>query len=157
MAEKNVLLVYQVDMEKEHSCGIIPLRSTNMGWEVLLIRHRRGSHWAFPKGHAEEGEDEKATAVRELKEETGAFVIRFLPFDPFEESYFFTKNHKKVHKTVTYFAAIVTETITLQKEEVSDHLWLSLDDAYAQVTFPETKRLCKETKNCLDHMQESTT
>lgn len=41
----------------------------NENGEVLLI-HRNGK-WDLPKGHQEEGEDIRDTAVREVMEETG--------------------------------------------------------------------------------------
>ena len=57
-------------MKKEFSFGIVPLQCVNEQWQVLLVQHQAG-HWAFPKGHAEIGEEPKQTAERELLEETG--------------------------------------------------------------------------------------
>ncbi len=42
--------------------------------EVLLIGNLEGNKWAFPKGHAEEGETMEQVALREIKEETGLIV-----------------------------------------------------------------------------------
>lgn len=42
--------------------------------EVLLIGNLEGDKWAFPKGHAEEGETMEQVALREIKEETGLTV-----------------------------------------------------------------------------------
>lgn len=42
--------------------------------EVLLIGNLEGNKWAFPKGHAEEGETMEQVALREIKEETGLTV-----------------------------------------------------------------------------------
>ncbi|MBD3304395.1 NUDIX domain-containing protein, partial [Candidatus Woesearchaeota archaeon] len=39
--------------------------------KYLLVKHKEGGHWDFPKGHAEEGETEEETALREIYEETG--------------------------------------------------------------------------------------
>lgn len=41
---------------------------------VLLIGDSEGKKWAFPKGHAEEGETVEEVAMREVKEETGLDV-----------------------------------------------------------------------------------
>ena len=56
-------------MKFEKSCGCIVLNNE----QVLLVKHNKG-HWDFPKGHVEEGETEKQTALREVKEETNIDV-----------------------------------------------------------------------------------
>ena len=56
-------------MKHEKSCGALTFRTENGARRVLVIRHRHGGHWAFPKGHVEPGETE-----RETLEETGVRV-----------------------------------------------------------------------------------
>ncbi|MEG2924609.1 MAG: NUDIX domain-containing protein, partial [Oscillospiraceae bacterium] len=51
-------------MKKEKSCGVICFDLKEENPRVLLIRHRFGGHWAFPKGHVEKGETETDTALR---------------------------------------------------------------------------------------------
>lgn len=60
-------------MHREKSCGAVVVREDAGQKEILLIRHNAG-HWAFPKGHMEEGETEVQTASREIQEETGLMV-----------------------------------------------------------------------------------
>lgn len=44
-------------MKSEKSnCGAIVFSTDNTNRKVLLIKHENGGHWAFPKGHVEEGE-----------------------------------------------------------------------------------------------------
>ena len=54
----------------EKSCGIILIDDEN---QYLLVQLLAG-HWDFPKGHVEQGETEKETALREVLEETGLNV-----------------------------------------------------------------------------------
>ena len=54
-------------MKKEKSCGAIVYREKD-GVEILLIKHKNGGHWAFPKGHVENKETEEETALREIWE-----------------------------------------------------------------------------------------
>ena len=61
-------------MKKEKSCGAVVYRQGETGVEVLMIKHKNGGHWAFPKGHVEKKETEPETALREIKEETGLKV-----------------------------------------------------------------------------------
>ena len=61
-------------MIREKSCGALVYRKKQDRLELLLIRHKNGGHWSFPKGHVETGETEPQTALREIKEETGLDV-----------------------------------------------------------------------------------
>ena len=44
-------------MRYEKSCGAVIFRK-DAEWNVLLIRHAKGRHVSFPKGHVESGETE---------------------------------------------------------------------------------------------------
>jgi len=131
-------------MDTEQSYGIIPLRKTNGEWESLLIRHLSGTHWAFPKGHAEAGEKPMVAANRELFEETGLTVVKFLSEQVLEESYEFYSRGNKIFKTVYYFLAEVQGDVLLQKSEIAASKWVLLSEASHHVTFPEAKSLCKK-------------
>ena len=133
---------------KEFSYGIIPLRREGGRWEVLIILHGKG-HWSFPKGHKNRGEEPIETATRELNEETGLEIVRFLPGSPLQEHYFFTHEGEKVDKRVEYYLAEVQGEVALQAAEVTDFRWLSLEEAEAQATFQEAKRLCREVMQLL--------
>ena len=61
-------------LRKEKSCGALVYRIKNGELELLLLKHRFGGHWSFPKGHVEEGETEVETALREVHEETGLTI-----------------------------------------------------------------------------------
>lgn len=61
-------------MLHEKSCGAVVFRRDGSETYVLLIRHKKGGHRSFPKGHVERGESERRTAEREVREETGAVI-----------------------------------------------------------------------------------
>lgn len=133
----------------DFSFGIIPLRHLpKKGWQILLIKHQAG-HWSFPKGHAEKNESDLQAAERELLEETGLSVKRYLIEEPFKEIYFFTVNHERIHKTVSYYVAEVTGDVILQEEELSDYCWLSFEDAYDKMTFKQGKELITQVQKVL--------
>ena len=74
--------------QKHESFGILPLRMQNKAWSILIVEHLKG-HWSFPKGHANDGEDHKTTAERELMEETHLEVEEYLFADTLSENYKF--------------------------------------------------------------------
>jgi 8-oxo-dGTP pyrophosphatase MutT (NUDIX family) len=58
------------------SAGVVVVRTTDAGWRYLLLR--AFTHWDFPKGMVEPGEEPLAAAIREVREET---LIEDLHFD----------------------------------------------------------------------------
>jgi len=128
---------------QERSYGIIPLQKKGKEWQVLLINHRQGGFWAFPKGHAEEGETAEQAARRELQEETGLTIVQMLSSETLKESYSFFRGKSFIHKEVLYFIAEVEGTLHLQEGEVYDSRWIPLKEAESQITFAESKNLCR--------------
>lgn len=135
---------------EEQSFGIIPLKQENGIWQLLLILHQGGRHWAFPKGHGNPGETAVESAKRELKEETGLDVEKFLQDDPLTERYQFYRKKEVVVKTVQYFPALVSGTLKLQAEEIRDAKWVPLKESTRHLTFREAKEMCHKLINMLN-------
>ncbi len=135
---------------KDYSYGIVPLRQTGPGdWQVLLIQHQAG-HWAFPKGHANEGETPQQAAVRELEEETGLSVVQFLSEETLMENYYFFLKGKRFFKTVVYFMAKVQGDVKIQEEEICNSAWVAIPQAKERMTFPEGKKVCQAVQQYLN-------
>lgn len=129
-------------MKRVQSFGIVPLILRENYWEVFLVQHLNGGHWGFPKGHAEKGESPKQTAERELNEETGMTIIRYLPHPYLVEKYHYKdQNGDLIDKTVRFYLAEVTPQLHAQASEIIQGKWLPLKDLLAQATFPEEKEL----------------
>ncbi len=126
---------------KSNCFGIIPLTYRENYWEVFLVQHLDSNHWGFPKGHSEIGESPKETAERELFEEGGMKVIRYLENPYLTEQYQFTRDGVLIDKTVRFYLAEVTPKYTLQSEEISAGKWLPLKDLLSHATFEEEKNL----------------
>lgn len=140
-------------MRKENSYGVVPLRIQQKDWQVLLVQHHAG-YWAFPKGHPERGETPRQAAERELGEETGLIIQRFLPSDPVTESYVFTFHEQRISKTVQYFLALVKGDVVIQEREIKASQWLTLPEAFDQMTFKEGKRICLQVSEFLKALDE---
>ena len=135
-------------MKREKSCGAVVFRKKGANPpDVLLIRHRYGGHWSFPKGHVEDGENEVQTALREVKEETGLSIKLSEGFRECVEYY----PKPNVKKLVVYFLGYAEDDhVCKQDEEVSETKWLGLDDALNAVTFRNDKNLITAAKNFLE-------
>jgi len=131
---------------KEESFGIIPLRQVGNQRQLLLVQHQAG-HWAFPKGHPEEGETAQETALRELKEETNLEVTSFLQAEPLHESYSLLRQGKRVEKKVTYFLAFVEGNLQLAEGEIVAARWLLPQEAKTVATFAECISLIDQAVN----------
>ena len=112
------------------SCGIVLARTTGQGWVTLMLR--AFSHWDFPKGMQEAGEDPLGTALRELGEETGVTAIGF----DWGERYFETAPYSR-GKVARYYIASTREAsvkMGLSPEtgqpEHHEWRWMSFDEAY---------------------------
>lgn len=128
---------------QEASFGIIPLKKEKNQWYVLLILHKGGRHWAFPKGRSDPGETPLESARRELKEETGLTIKELLQEEPLTEQYKFRRKGSIVVKTVQYFPALVEGEVCLQPEEIQDSKWVLLKEADQHLTFRAARQMCQ--------------
>ncbi len=133
-------------MKKEKSCGAIVYRLVNDKPQILLIKHKNGGHWSFPKGHIELNETEQETALREIKEETGLDVILN---EKFRTSVAY-KPKPDIDKEVVYFLGEVSGgTLEKQESEISRAEWVDIETAQRIVTFDNDKMLVIKAKKFL--------
>ena len=116
--------------------------------EVALAsrRTRRGDlAWGLPKGLIEPGEDPSATAVREVREETGleAEIVEDLG----DISYFYVWEGVRIRKSVRFFLMRATGgDISLHDHEMEEVRWYPLEDAPGTTSFKsEREVLAKAT------------
>lgn len=128
-------------MKYEKSCGAIVYRKKDDRIELLLIKHRYGGNWSFPKGHVEEGETEFQTALREVKEETG-LDIQLQPGFRHSVEYFPKPNIKK--QVVYFLGKALDWEYKMQEEEISKIVWADIRKAYNMVTFKNDKKLIQK-------------
>lgn len=128
-------------MKKEKSCGAVVYRMGENGPEILLIKHKNGGHWAFPKGHVEKKETESETALREIWEETGLKVELDTKFRKMV-----TYSPKpNVMKDVIYFAGEAKqENARPQPEEVLKISWKVPEEALELVTYATDREVLQE-------------
>lgn len=136
-------------MKYEKSCGAVIFRKTEVdGWCVLLIRHNKGHHVSFPKGHVEPGETESQTAEREIMEETGIRVKVDRRFRA-ENRYNIRPDTQKL---VVVFAAVTDQAeITPQPEEIAEAVWVPLVQADQRLTYERDRRIMHDAFEHIQH------
>lgn len=134
---------------KDQSFGVIPVQFQQGEVRFLLIQHHAG-HWAFPKGHAERGESDAQTALRELREETGISDVRLLDGVALTECYYFKRDMQTVTKMVRYFIGVVASgDVRIQASEIRAYKWANYANALSLITFAESRRIISEAHTYL--------
>ena len=135
-------------MKREKSCGALVYRFQGDQLMLLLLRHRHGGHWSFPKGHVEGDETEIQTALREIREETGLTVSLKEGFRHTVEYY----PKPGVRKQVVYFLgeAASDAKAVRQEEEISELHWVEWSQAMEAVTFKNDRNLLNYAREYLN-------
>lgn len=125
-------------MKHEKSCGVIVFTRKNGEIKYVVIESING-FFGFPKGHVENGETEKQTALREVFEEVD---LKPNLIDGFRETVEYYIPSIDVQKQVVYFLGeFENQEIVFQKEELSSAQLLSFDEANNKFTHENNKEL----------------
>ena len=135
-------------MKIQFSAGGVVYKKEDNKIFILVSQHSQHHGWVFPKGligdHVE-GEKKEDTALREVKEETGAEgkIIRSL--NPI--TYWFVFEKEKVRKTVYYFLMeYVKGDITKHYHEMEAVEWLPAKNVEERLTYKSDKIVWNEAK-----------
>lgn len=130
----------------EKSCGAIIFYKSRTNTRVLLVKNNNGRYWSFPKGHIEIGEDERETAIREIKEETNLDVEIKDNFREVSEYCPFGKIRKKV---VFFLAQAFTDNVKVQEEEIAEYTWVDLQQARKLCTYDNDLRIISKAETAI--------
>ncbi|MDN5274950.1 MAG: hypothetical protein JWP06_851 [Candidatus Saccharibacteria bacterium] len=130
-------------MNQTYSAGGIII---NRGNQVLLLSEG-DDFWGLPRGRIEVGEEMLATAMREIKEETGLVNIELI-----KElgSY---QRHPVISgvedpseiKNITLFLFRTDEVVPALNEENNECAWFSFKDAANKLSHPKDKEFFIDT------------
>ena len=130
-------------MIKAVSCGGVVF---HRGKVLLLYKNQNGKYmgWVMPKGSREEGETYKETALREVKEETGAIakVIKYLG----KTEYNFKGSGDMVNKVVHWYL-MSTDNFNCKpqaEEYFSDVGYYKQHEAYYLLKFHDEKQMMRK-------------
>ncbi len=128
------------------SCGGVVIFR---GKILLLYKNYRNKYegWVLPKGTIESGEEYKDTALREVKEETGAdaTIVTYIG----KSSYTFNTPNDYVSKSVHWYLMKGESYYSKpQKEEFfEDSGYYKFHEAYHLLKFPNEKQMLEKAYN----------
>ena len=126
-------------MKYEKSCGVIVFSDN----KVLMVK-QNSKEWSIPKGHVENNETEKETALREVKEESN---IDAKIVGDFREIMTYSPKDK-VLKNVIFFTGIpVNDNLKPQQGEILEAKYFDFDDALNTLKYEDSINLLKKGIN----------
>jgi 8-oxo-dGTP pyrophosphatase MutT (NUDIX family) len=117
-------------------------------YEVALVGRIKHDLWALPKGTPRAGETPEATALREVREETGLLTRIVAEIGRIE--YTFSRKGVRYHKEVLHFLMeAVGGDITDHDEEYDRVEWVPLDEAIQRLTHENEAEMVRRARNLL--------
>lgn len=135
----------------EKSCGAVMYTYVNGERKYILITNISG-HIGFPKGHIEAGENERATAKREIYEETG--VVTEL-IDGFRESYNYLINGYIRKKAVYFLASFDVADIKMNIMEISEYRLVTCREAKKILNFRHDREILEKADEFITNLEQN--
>ena len=146
-------------MKFEFSAGGIVYKKLGSKIYILVAQHSQHLGWVFPKGligdkdHIK-GEKKEATAIREVREETGAEAEIVKQITPI--TYWYVLDGEKRKKTVYYFIMkYVGGDITDHDYEMAAVEWLPENEVLDRLTYKSDKDAFREALPIIKKLAKS--
>ena len=133
----------------ERSAGFILYSIDGGERKYLLLRHRYGGHWGFPKGHIEPGESEIEAAARETREETGITKVQRISSFRKKSRYHFHRGNRPVFKENVYFLGRAPCSEVVISGEHTQSQWLPYVEARKRLTFDDMRDILDQAEEFL--------
>lgn len=122
--------------------------------QILVSKHSGHHGWVFPKGLIGDKDENKLqtkeeTAIREVKEESGAEAEIEKALTPV--TYWYVWEGEKIKKTVYYFIMKFTGgDITEHDHEMEEVEWMDPSEVEKRLTYPSDKKVWREAKELIN-------
>jgi 8-oxo-dGTP diphosphatase len=141
-------------MPRELSAGAVVVRRMRGRWWLAAIRPqgKPDGVWALPKGLIDPGEDARATALREVREETGVE-----PGDAQrlgDVKYVYSRGGERIFKVVIFYLSRarggrIDDLEPAMRVEVAEARWLPLDDAPRLLAYRGEREMAERARGVL--------
>jgi 8-oxo-dGTP pyrophosphatase MutT (NUDIX family) len=139
------------EIKKRVSSGGVLYRISDNGVEVVLVLVKGVQAWCIPKGLIDKGEDPPATALREVREETGLTGEIRNKIDHISYWYFIRDEMIKIHKTVHfYLMGFVDGSTDDHDDEVDEAKWFPIADAIEVLSYRSEKGIMHKAKTMIE-------
>lgn len=124
------------------SGGVVFRRQAKTGKVQILLMQDAKNRWTIPKGHVEPNEEPKATAEREIREETGLKQMKVHSWLG-KVNFRYRRNHTLVLMTMHIFLVEgLGDTDKLHPEDwLNDVKWLAATDAVDKIAYDDIGKL----------------
>ena len=142
-------------MIHEKSAGAVVFRRNGGQTLYLLLEYKhKKEYYGFSRGNVEEGEDEKETARREIKEETN-LDVNFV--EGFKETvnWFYRRDGDVVSKKAIFFLAEARPGEVKISDEHVGYKWLPFEEAMDVLDFENTKNILRKAQDFLFNRYKS--
>ena len=107
--------------------------------------------WSMPKGHVEPGEDRRATAEREVWEETGVHGEAFADLGVID--YWFVSEGVRIHKTVHHhLLRFVDGDLNDDDPEVTEVAWIPVSELIEHLAYADERKLARTAHDLLPEL-----
>lgn len=147
------LLLMRYRTARQVSSGGVIIRQQQGRFQVCLIARRREDAlvWGLPKGHVEPAESLQATALREVREETGLVGALTAPLGSITYRFSVPEERVRYFKRVHFYLMRYLDGDTRQHDhEVEEARWMSLDDALALLSYENERKVLR---NAMRHLK----
>lgn len=142
-------------LEQTSAGGVVfrpPEDGTADGVEIALILVGPQARWQLPKGLVNQGESPEATALREVREETGLETALVAPIDLIEYWYYGSRGSQRVrfHKRVHfYLLQYLAGDVADHDHEVEEARWVTLPAARSMLAFTSERKIVEKAEALL--------
>src|SRR3989338_5785335 len=135
-----IIDIMEDDIKKTKSAGGVVINHDRK----ILVVNQNGNSWSLPKGRIEDGEDEVASAKREIYEESGIGRLKFIRKLGDYERYRIGKGgvgeNKTELKNITFFLFETDEKLLQPRDHsISQAKWAPKEDVPNLLTHPKDR------------------
>ena len=134
------------------SAGGVVYRKRAERIEVILIAVGAPTRWQLPKGLFQHDESPEATAIREVREETGITARLCAPLENIEYWYYGQSRGQRVrfHKVVHFFLLEFQSGNTADHDdEVEEARWVEIEQAKKLLAFKNEQKVVNKAHTML--------